>query len=167
MRVTALSKQQYENGFAANGKKPTKEQDQSEVCLLAFGSTATNFLLLQKPKRDKFSGLTRRAKRRKLAREADAEFNDTRATDAAVRSAKRAQRPSKIGEPLKPSKIAVGRKKEKKKAGRSKIRGFDKDLSDRGAGAREGMRAKKGEGVKGLKPKVPKGAGKKKGSGKR
>ncbi|KAG8689904.1 nucleolar DEAD-box protein required for synthesis of 60S ribosomal subunit [Ceratobasidium sp. 394] len=120
---------------------------------------------MEKPKRDKFSGLTRRAKRRKLAREADAEFNDTHATEAAVRSAKRAQRPGKIGEPFKPSKVAKG-KKEKKKA-KGKVGGFDRDMGDRRAGAREGMRAKKGEGVKGLKPKAPKGSGKKKTSGKK
>ncbi|KAG9126797.1 nucleolar DEAD-box protein required for synthesis of 60S ribosomal subunit [Ceratobasidium sp. 392] len=143
----AGSKQQYENGFAANGKKITKEKDQSE-----------------KPKRDKFSGLTRRAKRRKLAREADAEFNDTRAIEAAVRSAKRAQRPGKIGEPFKPTKVGKDKKDKKKRKG--KVGGFDRDMGDRGASSREGMRAKKGEGVKGLKPKAPKGAGKKKASGK-
>ncbi|ELU41680.1 ATP-dependent RNA helicase drs1 [Rhizoctonia solani AG-1 IA] len=117
-----------------------------------------------KPKRDKFSGLTRRAKRRKLAREADAEFNDQHATDAAIRSAKRAQRPGKIGEPVKKFDPKAGKKKSK-----SKIRkvGFDRDLADRGsAQAREGMRAKKGEGIKALKPKRSKGAGKKAAAGK-
>ena len=80
-----------------------------------------------------------------------------------MRSAKRAQRPGKIGEPLKlTQKPGAGKKKKK-----SKVVGFDRDMGDRGAGAREGMRAKKGEGVKGLKPKQPKGAGKKKAGGKR
>jgi ATP-dependent RNA helicase DDX27 len=114
--------------------------------------------IAQKPKRDKFSGLTRRAKRRKLAREADAELDDRREIDAAVRSAKRAQRPGKIGEPLKQHSSKVRKKKSKVKLRQV---GFDKDLADRskgpGARQREGMRAKKGEGVKGLKPKQPKG----------
>ncbi|QRV91378.1 DEAD/DEAH box helicase [Ceratobasidium sp. AG-Ba] len=150
-KAAAISKQQYQNGFAINDKRITKEKGKAES---------------EKPRRDKFSGLTRRAKRRKLAREADAEFNDTRATEAAVRNAKRAQRPGKIGEPLKPSKLARD-KQDKKKKKKSKMAGFDRDLGDRGAGAREGMRAKKGEGVKKLKPKVPKGAGKKRVSGRK
>ncbi|QRW05439.1 DEAD/DEAH box helicase [Ceratobasidium sp. AG-Ba] len=150
-KAAAISKQQYQNGFAINDKRVTKEKGKAES---------------EKPRRDKFSGLTRRAKRRKLAREADAEFNDTRATEAAVRNAKRAQRPGKIGEPLKPSKLARD-KQDKKKKKKSKMAGFDRDLGDRGAGAREGMRAKKGEGVKKLKPKVPKGTGKKRVSGRK
>ncbi|QRV76537.1 DEAD/DEAH box helicase [Ceratobasidium sp. AG-Ba] len=150
-KAAAISKQQYQNGFAINDKRITKEKGKAES---------------EKPRRDKFSGLTRRAKRRKLAREADAEFNDTRATEAAVRNAKRAQRPGKIGEPLKPSKL-VRDKQDKKKKKKSKMAGFDRDLGDRGVGAREGMRAKKGEGVKKLKPKVPKGAGKKRVSGRK
>ncbi|CAE6405767.1 unnamed protein product [Rhizoctonia solani] len=151
-KAAAISKQQYEKGFTSNvdlGKKDNKSKDKDE----------------DKPKRDKFSGLTRRAKRRKLAREADAEFNDQHATDAAIRSAKRAQRPGKIGEPVKKFDPKAGKKKSK-----SKIRkvGFDRDLADRGsAQAREGMRAKKGEGIKALKPKRSKGAGKKAAAGKR
>ncbi|KAF8761720.1 DEAD protein [Rhizoctonia solani] len=151
-KAAAISKQQYEKGFTSNvdlGKKDNKSKDKDE----------------DKPKRDKFSGLTRRAKRRKLAREADAEFNDQHATDAAIRSAKRAQRPGKIGEPVKKFDPKAGKKKSK-----SKIRkvGFDRDLADRGsAQAREGMRAKKGEGIKALKPKQSKGAGKKAAAGKR
>lgn len=74
-----------------------------------------------------------------------------------MRSAKRAQRPGKIGEPVKKFEAKVGKKKNK-----VRMAGFDRDLGDRGARAREGMRAKKGEGVKGLKPKQPKGSGKKK-----
>ncbi|EUC66835.1 ATP-dependent RNA helicase DRS1 [Rhizoctonia solani AG-3 Rhs1AP] len=144
-KAATISKQQYEKGFTSNvdiGKKDSRSKDKDE----------------DKPKRDKFSGLTRRAKRRKLAREADAEFNDQRATNAAIRSAKRAQRPAKIGEPVKKFDPKAGKKNK------TKVRkaGFDRDLADRGAAqAREGMRAKKGEGIKALKPKQPKGAGKK------
>ncbi|CAE7060779.1 unnamed protein product [Rhizoctonia solani] len=142
-KAAAIGKQQYEKGFTSNvalGKKDNKDKDE------------------EKPKRDKFSGLTRRAKRRKLAREADAEFNDRYATDAAIRSAKRAQRPGKIGEPVK----KFDPKASKKNKTKLRKAGFDRDLADRGsAQAREGMRAKKGEGIKALKPKQPKGASKK------
>ncbi|CEL57693.1 ATP-dependent RNA helicase DDX27 [Rhizoctonia solani AG-1 IB] len=144
-KSATISKQQYEKGFTSNvdlEKKNNKSKDNDQ----------------DKPKRDKFSGLTRRAKRRKLAREADAEFNDQHATDAAIRGAKRAQRPGKIGEPIKKFDPKAGKKNK------TKIRkaGFDRDLADRGgAQAREGMRARKGEGVKALKPKQSKGAGKK------
>lgn len=79
-------------------------------------------------------------------------MNDKHEIDAAVRGAKRAQRPGKIGE-LK--QFPVGKKRTKRK------RGFDKDFADRGAREMEGMRAKKGQGVKGLESKQPKGAGKK------
>ncbi|KAG9101037.1 nucleolar DEAD-box protein required for synthesis of 60S ribosomal subunit [Ceratobasidium sp. 370] len=164
-KSAALSKQQYENGSTANGKKAAKEKDQSEVGRPNPTLLYAKSQLFQKPKRDKFSGLIRRAKRRKLAREADAEFNDTRATEAAVRSAKRAQRPGKIGDPFKPNKTTKVEKGNRKKT-KGKLGGFDRDMGDRGAGAREGMRARKGEGVKGLKPKAPKVAGKKKSSGK-
>ena len=49
------------------------------------------------------SGLSRKAKRRKLAMENDAKMADGGALRAAVRSAKKAARPKKIGIPV-PSK---------------------------------------------------------------
>ncbi|KAL9716227.1 nucleolar DEAD-box protein required for synthesis of 60S ribosomal subunit [Leucoagaricus gongylophorus] len=50
-------------------------------------------------KRNKLSGLSRKAKRRKLAVEADKEFGDSKSINAAIRSAKKALRPAKIGLP--------------------------------------------------------------------
>jgi len=46
------------------------------------------------------SGLSRKAKRRKLAMENDAKMADGGALRAAVRSAKKAARPKKIGIPV-------------------------------------------------------------------
>ena len=43
------------------------------------------------------SGLTRKQKRRKLALEADKEIGDTKSMNAAIRSAKKLNRPPKIG----------------------------------------------------------------------
>ncbi|KAM6498130.1 DEAD domain containing protein [Amanita muscaria] len=77
----ALSKRQYEEGLSAGLKGEKLKKDTGD----------------NKPKRDKLSGLSRKAKRRKMAMEADKEFGDGHAIDAAIRSAKRSGRPSKIG----------------------------------------------------------------------
>lgn len=101
------------------------------------------FLNEIQPKREKFSGLSRREKRRKMANEEDA--GETVAIRAAVRSAKKAGRPAKIGEPER--RPALSKKKEKKAKAKQRIatRGFDKDLGQRTA--REGVRAKKTDSV--------------------
>jgi ATP-dependent RNA helicase DDX27 len=57
------------------------------------------------------SGLSRKAKRRKLGMENDAKMADGGALRAAVRSAKKAARPKKIGIPLVPSKTSKKRAK--------------------------------------------------------
>ncbi|EJD47739.1 DEAD-domain-containing protein [Auricularia subglabra TFB-10046 SS5] len=115
-----------------------------------------------KPKRDKFSGLTRRAKRRKIAREEDeADRAGSAATGAAIRAAKKAARPPKIGEPL--PKVAAGKSKEKRQK-KKLAKGFEADLSARGgkksagAGAREGARAKRGDKIGGTGKKGKGGA---------
>jgi ATP-dependent RNA helicase DDX27 len=94
-----------------------------------------------KPKRDKFSGLTRRAKRRKLASDGETR-EERRATDAAIRSAKKAARPAKIGVPKEPP----GRSTSKHKAKGDKLgkAGFSHDQGSRES-RREGIRAKRGD----------------------
>jgi ATP-dependent RNA helicase DDX27 len=74
------------------------------------------------PKRDKHSGLTRKAKRRKLVMEADKVHDKT--MNAAIRSAKKASRPTKIGflEPVKTKQKAVTKRSKGS---------FDRDLSNR------------------------------------
>ncbi|KAH8998900.1 DEAD-domain-containing protein [Lactarius hatsudake] len=93
----------------------------------------------EKPKRDKFSGLTRRAKRRKLASEEDSR-EDRRSIDAAIRTAKKAARPAKIGVPNRPA----SRRKQKRKGGGSSKAGFSHDQGLRGS-QREGIHAKRGD----------------------
>ncbi|KAI9063051.1 DEAD-domain-containing protein [Trametes sanguinea] len=132
-KAEALSKQQYEAGFDASKKGKAKQAAEP------------------KPKRDKFAGLSRRAKRRKMALEED-DAAETGAIRAAVRSAKKASRPVKIGEPER--RPAQSKKKDKKKAARSKTvtkqkgSSFEKDLGQRPA--REGVRAKKGDVIGGM-----------------
>ncbi|TFK77079.1 DEAD-domain-containing protein [Pluteus cervinus] len=100
----AISKHQYEAGSSSTSKDAKSS------------APAT------KPKRDKFAGLSRRAKRRKLAME---EENDdsSRSVNAAIKAAKKAARPSKIG--AAPTPHSAGRKS---KAKRGKGSGFDREL---------------------------------------
>lgn len=96
------------------------------------------------------SGLSRKAKRRKLAKEEDEEMGDEKVLKAAIRSAKKAARPSKIGIPEKrPSKSS---KVKAKKTGRKVTRSggaFERDLGQKVA-HNEGVRAKKGDAVGGM-----------------
>jgi len=70
----------------------------------------------------------------------DKKIGDYKSVDAAIRSAKKAARPSKIGVP---EKGQVNRNKKPKQRRDSRIRGaFDKDFDQR-AGGREGLRAKR------------------------
>jgi ATP-dependent RNA helicase DDX27 len=114
------------------------------------------------PKRDKFSGLSRRQKRRKIAAEADKEFNDKHAVESAIRAAKHAQRPRKIGDDAprpsfgkKKGKDAGRRSKPGHTSAKTKILGKDSKFKAEmgvkrhgggGGRATEGMRAKKGDG---------------------
>ncbi|KAH8102649.1 DEAD-domain-containing protein [Cristinia sonorae] len=144
-KASAISKEQYEMGFkaVATGKKALASKDTGD-----------------KPKRDKFAGLTRRAKRRKMAMEEDEEHGESRAIKAAVRSAKKAQRPAKIGLPekrLESSKAKAKAKKAKRVVGRQGDR-FDKDMGQKGSGSsqqgpKEGVRAKKGDVIGGMRKK--------------
>ncbi|KAL1697166.1 P-loop containing nucleoside triphosphate hydrolase protein [Schizophyllum commune] len=144
----AVSKEQYENGLdMAKAPKSKKGSDEP------------------KPKRDKFSGLSRKAKRRKLANEEDEA--DTNAVAAAIRSAKKASRPTKIGLPeARTAKSGKNKKKGKpvKVTGKRAGGTFDRDLGQKGAksSSSEGIRAKKSDAV----GRVGKKPGKRKGKGK-
>ncbi|KAI0814942.1 P-loop containing nucleoside triphosphate hydrolase protein [Irpex lacteus] len=132
-KAQELSKQQYEAGFKAlQASQKGKGKDTGAA----------------KPKRDKFAGLSRREKRRKLAMEEDA--GETSAIKAAVRSAKKSIRPKKIGE-LQPKLPKKAKKSDrggvKGKAG-SKGGGFDKEMGQKLA--KEGIRAKKGDVIGGM-----------------
>lgn len=127
-QATALGKQQHQ------GNDPKKQPSKGEDV---------------KPKRDKFSGLSRKAKRRKMAREEDEAVGDGKALNAAIRSAKKASRPSKIGLPDTASRHA-----KSKGAARKKSRvGFEKDLGQRNT---EGTRAKRGDSIGGMGKKASK-----------
>ncbi|KAI0051695.1 DEAD-domain-containing protein [Auriscalpium vulgare] len=144
-KAEAISKQQYETG-SQPGKSSKAKADAPE-----------------KPKRDKFAGLTRRAKRRKLALEEEKESGDFKAADAAIRSAKKASRPAKIGVPDRPA--GKRSKKGERKANSKSMRpgaGFDRELGRNGGkSAGEGIRAQKGDKMGGAKK-----GGKRKGKGK-
>ncbi|KIK71025.1 hypothetical protein GYMLUDRAFT_235410 [Collybiopsis luxurians FD-317 M1] len=133
----AISKAQYEAGLESSSVTSKRKASQ-EV----------------KPKRDKFSGLSRKAKRRKIAKEEDAEFGNEGATKAAIRSAKKNIQPSKIGEPerrfVKPSK-SKDKKKARKQFAVGKGGAFERDLGNKGR--HEGARAKKGDIIGGMNKK--------------
>ncbi|KAG8219828.1 DEAD-domain-containing protein [Butyriboletus roseoflavus] len=73
-KAAAVSKLHHEHGAAisASSKKGATSEDTS------------------KPKRDKYAGLSRKAKRRKMAMEVDKEIGDNAGLNAAIRSAKKA-----------------------------------------------------------------------------
>lgn len=104
-----------------------------------------------KRKRDKFSGLSRRAKRQRLASEAETK-EDKRANDAAIRSAKKTARPSKINVPNKPN---VPRRQSRSKQRGDKLgkAEFSHDQGWRGS-RKEGIRAKRGDVVGKIKARV-------------
>lgn len=104
-------------------------------------------ILGQQPKRDKFSGLSRRVKRRKLALEEDEAAGDHKVVNAAIRSAKKAARPNKIGVPEKRDSKKGSKSRDKKSKTKPKVTkggNFGSDMGQRG-GAKaqnEGIRAK-------------------------
>lgn len=80
-----------------------------------------------KPKRDRLSGLSRREKRRKMAMEEEKETGDKRTTDAAIRRAKRSNRPSKIGAPEKHASSHKNKAPERRTSSRKKG-AFDSEI---------------------------------------
>ncbi|KAG6851047.1 hypothetical protein H0H93_002939 [Arthromyces matolae] len=124
------------------GKEKANAQAASKQEYEGHGNKARGKMTLvqDKPKRDKFAGLSRKAKRRKLAIEEDAKTDDSRGINAAIRSAKRSAQPTKIGLPERT-------KKPNTKSRKGKSRGtFDRDL-ERKAGNREGARAQKTDAI--------------------
>ena len=116
------------------------------------------------------SGLSRKAKRRKMIMEEDKEFNDQKSINASIRSAKKAGRPCKIGEPEKKSTGPAKKKRrtvvKKPRAGGS---AFENDLGSK-TKVREGIRARKDDAIKGAKKggtKTGKAGGKTKGKARR
>ncbi|KZT74641.1 DEAD-domain-containing protein [Daedalea quercina L-15889] len=136
-KAQALSKQQYEAG-TSGASKTGKEKKSAD----------------DKPKRDKYAGLSRHTKRRKIAMEEDDAGGESGAIRAAVRSAKKASKPAKIGEPeRRPAAISKKREKNKERKLRGKAAAriggaFDKDHGQRRA--KEGVRAKKGDVIGGM-----------------
>lgn len=160
-----VSKEQYEAGFdaAAKGKQKKKDDDDNKVSLRELLSTnkshylvpLTNELVSIQPKRDRFSGLSRKLKRRKMAKEEDEEMGDEKALNAAIRSAKKSARPNKIGV-LEKRVVKLSKGKAKKSARKVTARtggAFDRDLGQKassGGGRTEGVRAKKSDAVGGM-----------------
>jgi len=136
-KAQALSKEQYETGTSGAPKKGKEKKTPDD-----------------KPKRDKYAGLSRRDKRRKMAMEEDDAGGESGVIRAAVRSAKKAAQPAKIGEPeRRPAAISKKREKNKERKLRGKAAAriggaFDKDLGQRRA--KEGVRAKKGDVIGGM-----------------
>ncbi|KAL4069605.1 P-loop containing nucleoside triphosphate hydrolase protein [Scleroderma yunnanense] len=98
-----------------------------------------------KLKRDKYAGLSRKAKRRKMAIEAEKEPGQKGAIDAAIRSAKRQARPGKVGKIQTKNTTLVGQRKTSKVSSRTGSV-FNRDLSAK-KNTREGIRAKKGDAI--------------------
>jgi ATP-dependent RNA helicase DDX27 len=162
-----LSKQEYAAGFTDHTKGK------------ANGSAKAT----SAPKRDKFAGLSRKAKRRKMAAEADKEYNDAGAVASSIRTAKKELRPRKIGDGSDPPSNAKALKKRRQKnddkrkiahrSVKSKVIGKGSSFASEMGGRKgrvnpksastEGMRAKKADaGILGGK-KGGKGGGKHKG----
>ncbi|KAI6132816.1 DEAD-domain-containing protein [Pisolithus croceorrhizus] len=98
-----------------------------------------------KPKREKYAGLSRKAKRRKTALEAEKDPVEKGAIDAAIRSAKREARAGKVGKIQQKSRA---RKKAAHKVTSRVGSAFGQDLSVKTR--REGIRARKGDKIGGM-----------------
>ncbi|KAF8158306.1 P-loop containing nucleoside triphosphate hydrolase protein [Crassisporium funariophilum] len=121
-----LSKKLHETGGKVDRKKPVE---------------------VEKPKRDKLAGLSRKAKRRKMTMEEDKELGDDKGISAAIRSAKKAARPAKIGVPeRKDSKPSKKKRKVSLKDARTG-NAFGSDYGQKST-SREGIRAKKDDAVR-------------------
>ncbi|KAL5495218.1 DRS1 [Sanghuangporus weigelae] len=128
------SKEQYElaSGVAVPSKEKVKEAVDAKG-----------------PKRDKFAGLSRRAKRRKLALQEDE--GETAAVRAAVRNAKKSSRPTKIGAPeSRKQKPGKAKSSEKKKRKVERVTGkqgvFEREMGEkRKSHVSEGIRSNKAD----------------------
>lgn len=100
------------------------------------------------PKRDKYAGLSRRAKRRKMSMEVDKEIGDSASLNAAIRATKKAAKGGKIGEALKKGPTRMKHNSKSKTRSRT-ASVFEQDLSAKKARG-EGARAKKGDTIGGM-----------------
>ena len=111
--------------------------------------------------KDRFDGLSRKKKRSKMMREEIEAEGGMKGVEAAVRSAKRDQRPKELGIPEpKKSQKNKGKDKKKRSSASSKVTlpktksGFRSDLGERGSGGGGG--ARKAPGSKNSKSNGPK-----------
>ncbi|WWC92760.1 ATP-dependent RNA helicase DRS1 [Kwoniella dendrophila CBS 6074] len=150
----SVSKDAYVGSFPNSSSKQDDKKDKKEV------------------KRGKYDGLSRKAKRRKMAIEEDqADQQSSKSTSIAIRNAKKASRPVKITESLpKPkSTSSSSSKKSGKVGGGGKKRSAFDDNNKSSSKSHEGMRAKpakvnldkKGKSKSGGKGKPAKGKGRK------
>lgn len=160
-----MSKLLHETGGKLKATK--KELDENKVCQINTLHRQLSDLTLQ-PKRDKMSGLSRKAKRRKMIMEEDKEFGDSKSMNASIRAAKKAARPAKIGVPeKKPSRPVKKHKSTAKKSRTDSVFSSELGQKAKATPSREGIRAKKDDAVKlgkkgGGKPKKAfKGKGRK------
>ncbi|WWC73733.1 ATP-dependent RNA helicase DRS1 [Kwoniella pini CBS 10737] len=94
----------------------------------------------KEPKRGKYDGLSRKAKRRKMAIEEDqADQQSSKSTSLAIRNAKKAARPVKITESLPKTKSTSKKSSTKIGAGNKRKSAFDDNKPSK---KHEGMRAK-------------------------
>jgi ATP-dependent RNA helicase DDX27 len=141
----AISKRQYEDGSKITDSKSTRPSNKNVQKVGGVINVTTLLIIIFfQPKRDKLSGLTRRAKRRKLALMEDNEAGTSAAVSAAIRAAKKGQRPVKIGE-AQPSSTSSKRARSKSKKSSTRKPGFERDLGQ--PAAREGARARKGDAI--------------------
>lgn len=150
-----------------SSKEKTQSQETSRKQYEAgFGDKAHPEIVKEapaKPKRDKFAGLSRKAKRRKLAKEEDAAQGVEKTINSSIRQAKKAQRPTKIGLPEAKGFKRERKSKDSKQKSTTKLGkglGFARDAAESSKRSREGTRSKRGDaigGVKKGKPRTSKG----------
>jgi len=105
-------------------------------------------------KRGKYEGLSRKQTRRRLALEQDDADNNSKTTAAAVRKAKKENRPGKITEPLQKPSTGKSKSKKKPSAGPAKAGAGGKKRSsafDEERGAKKGRSS--GDGHEGMRAK--------------
>ncbi|KIO08266.1 hypothetical protein M404DRAFT_14340 [Pisolithus tinctorius Marx 270] len=138
-----------DNGTEACDGSPSKRRRTSGTSLQASVSIkVVSQTGHDDPKREKYAGLSRKAKRRKIALDAEKESGEKGAIDAAIRSAKREARAGKISK-IQPR--TGGRKKAIPKITSRAGSAFAQDLSVKAR--REGIRARKGDKIGGMSRK--------------
>ncbi|EAU93002.1 ATP-dependent RNA helicase drs1 [Coprinopsis cinerea okayama7 len=132
-KAKEISKQLHEGKSAAKGKQSKADES--------------------KPSRDKYSGLSRKAKRRKMAMEEDKESGVQKSVNAAIRSAKKASRLSKISMlPSKGSSSNANSSAKPRSSSKAKSN-FDTDRGSRSKNQSSPSKPKSASGGKGRKPK--------------